>query len=115
MVTLSSKEAAVGKGNVSNLRPWKKGQSGNPGGKPKLTDEQRQASEKLRKYTPEVVDRLLQLCKSKDERVAHAACKTWLERGLPTDVVMRILEEREQRGEAGDLRQDLEWLLGEVG
>jgi DNA-binding transcriptional MerR regulator len=106
-------------GDVSNLRPWKKGQSGNPGGKPKLTPEQREATAKLRKYTPEVVDRLRQLCKSKDERVAHAACKTWLERGLPTDVVMRILEEREQRGEGGDLADDLRWLLrescGEVG
>jgi hypothetical protein len=105
-------------GNVAAKRidgRWGPGMSGNPSGKAKLTPEQREAAELLRKGTPKAVRKLETLMDHDDPKVSFPAIKLWLERGLPTDVVMRILEEREQRGVEGGLREDLEWLIGEVG
>jgi hypothetical protein len=94
---------------------WGKGASANPGGKMRLTPEQREAARLLREGTPKAVRLLEALMEDEDPKVSFPAIKLWLERGLPTDVVMRILEEREQRGEGGDLADDLRWLIGEVG
>jgi len=57
---------------------FKKGQSGNPGGRPK---ENAEVKELAREYGEAAVARLAQLMKSKNERVAVAACQVLLDRG----------------------------------
>lgn len=53
----------VDKDPKDNLKPWAKGQSGNPNGRPKLTPEQR----KLIKMSRQLVSKLLvELCHSTD-------------------------------------------------
>lgn len=51
---LRAEETAMARGNVVNLRPWRPGQSGNPGGRAKYTPEQRETLRQLRELTPEV-------------------------------------------------------------
>src|SRR5574343_314520 len=62
---------------------WKPGQSGNPGGRPAITDAVREAMEALKKATPGAVARLVELMASDDERVAHAAAKTIVDKAVP--------------------------------
>jgi len=50
------------KGNHSQLKKWKKGQSGNPSGRTKLTEDIKLAR---RKYTKEVIQGLLAQCLDK--------------------------------------------------
>lgn len=50
------------KGNHSQLRKWKKGQSGNPGGRKKLPDDLREAKSK---YSKHVIQGLLAQCLDK--------------------------------------------------
>lgn len=58
---------------------WKKGQSGNPGGRPKVVAE---VTELARKHCPAAIARLVKIMgKSKDERVVVAACVAILDRG----------------------------------
>jgi hypothetical protein len=47
----------AGKGNIKNLKPWKKGQSGNPGGRAKLTSEilQELAAKGYQPVTPQQI------------------------------------------------------------
>lgn len=65
-------------------RPFLKGQSGNPGGKPKALREVQEAARE--EYTAQVVARLGQLILSEDEHVARAACCDLWDRmwGKPT-------------------------------
>lgn len=64
---------------------WKKGQSGNPGGKPK---EFAIVRKQLRDAVPGALQRLVDLVGSDDERVALLACKEILNRtlGVPKPV-----------------------------
>lgn len=45
--------------NLKTLKPWKTGQSGNPGGRPKKTEEMRSAEELARKHSPEAIQALI--------------------------------------------------------
>lgn len=65
------------RGNSANLKPFQKGVSGNPGGKPKqFFDVQRLA----RQHSPRAFQRILELVESDDERIAYMASNTVLER-----------------------------------
>lgn len=57
---------------------WVKGQSGNPGGRPAVVAEVRRLA---RMHTGEAIDRLVELMRSTDERVAFAAIRELLDRG----------------------------------
>jgi hypothetical protein len=56
----------------------KKGQSGNPGGRPKLEGEIRALAQK---HGKPAIERLVELMASKNERVAVAAAQVILDRG----------------------------------
>jgi hypothetical protein len=66
----------VSVGKISNLKPFQKGTSGNPGGKPKGEDVRAMA----RKNTKKAFERILELIDSDDERVAFAAAKEVIDR-----------------------------------
>ena len=68
----------------AHLLPWKKGQSGNPGGRPKLSPELRQL---LLDKSGRAIERLVELMESQDERIAFMASKEILDRtyGRPKD------------------------------
>ena len=59
-------------------RPFRKGQSGNPGGRPKEVAEVRALA---RKHGQAAIKKLAALLKSKDERVVLGALKELLDRG----------------------------------
>ena len=72
-------------GRYGGLRPWKPGESGNPGGMPKGWSELKRAA---REQTAEAVERLVNLMRGKDAhgekvpaRTQHAAIETLLDRG----------------------------------
>lgn len=69
-----SSEASVAK--YSNLKPFQKGISGNPGGR-KKTDDIRVLA---RKHTKEAFERIVELIGSDDERVAIMAAKEVIDR-----------------------------------
>lgn len=71
---------------------FKKGQSGNPGGRPKSTPDEVEAIRKLRGLTQRAVEKVEELLESDDEKVRMAAAKEVLDRNLgkpvqPTDNV----------------------------
>ena len=57
---------------------WKPGQSGNPGGRPKVAGEVRELA---RQHGYEAIRRLVELMGSKNESVAMRACEALLDRG----------------------------------
>ncbi len=57
---------------------FKKGQSGNPGGRPKEVAEVRELA---KKHGPAAIKRLAKLMASENERTAVAACEAVLNRG----------------------------------
>lgn len=59
--------------------PWQKGQSGNPGGRPKVVGEIRDLA---RQHTATAIDTLVQVCKSGESESARvAAAQVLLDRG----------------------------------
>ena len=57
---------------------FRKGQSGNPGGKPAKTDAQREADEILRAGSPLAARKLLELCANEDNELALKAATALL-------------------------------------
>ena len=58
--------------------PFKKGQSGNPGGRPKEVSE---VKDLARTHGADAIERLVELIASDNERTAVAACEAILNRG----------------------------------
>lgn len=67
----------AGKGNIKNLKPFKPGQSGNPGGARKVPEEVKQA---LLAATPAAVSTLIELMATGGERVRVQAASIILDR-----------------------------------
>jgi uncharacterized protein DUF5681 len=65
--------------SLANLKPFKKGQSGNPGGRPKS---HREITQLALEGSEHAIRRLIALTSSKDERVALSACIAVLDRGI---------------------------------
>lgn len=65
---------------------FQKGQSGNPGGRPKECAEVKALA---REYGPEAIEKLVELLRGEDARVAKAAADSLLDRayGKPTQAV----------------------------
>ena len=64
---------------TANLKPFKKGQSGNPGGRRKS---HREITALALENSERAIRRLVELMASKDERVALSACIAVLDRGI---------------------------------
>ena len=70
-------------------RPFKKGQSGNPNGRPKIDPEVKEA---LRAATPKAVQKLIQLIDSNMDKIALKACCEVLDRVIGKPEVVSKLE-----------------------
>ena len=66
--------------------PWVKGQSGNPGGRPKI---EREVVELAREASPRAIGKLIQLVDHADPRIATVAANSVLDRafGKPTQPI----------------------------
>jgi Family of unknown function (DUF5681) len=62
-------------------RPFAKGMSGNPGGRPKKTPQLAEIEAQARAAAPDAIRRLVKLMDSNDGRVSIAACNAILDRG----------------------------------
>lgn len=60
---------------------FKPGQSGNPGGRPKKTDEEREVEALARQHCPRAIERLAELMDSDNDSAAMRACAEILDRG----------------------------------
>jgi hypothetical protein len=71
---------------VARKGQFQKGQSGNPGGRPKKTPDQREVIELAKEAAPRAIGRLVELVGNADPRVAISAATAVLERayGKPT-------------------------------
>ena len=73
---------------------WKRGQSGNPGGRPKISAEIRDLA---RIHGAQAIERLVELMHSKNESVAVRAAEALLDRGYGRPVQGIELNEHEAR------------------
>lgn len=69
-------------GTIKNLKPWKPGQSGNPGGRPKGI------AALARQHTDKAIEVLAKALDSKDERVRVTAAEKLLDRGYGKPLTM---------------------------
>ena len=69
--------AQVAPRHHANLKPFRKGTSGNPGGRPAISAQVRLRAQQL---TPKAIEKIIELMDSDDERVALMACKEILDR-----------------------------------
>ena len=67
---------------AGNLKPWSKGQSGNPGGRPKGI------AAKAREHTARAIDVLVEGMEDDDAKVRIAAAKEMLDRGYGKPLTM---------------------------
>jgi hypothetical protein len=74
------------KSNKRCGRPFQKGRSGNPGGRPRIEGEIRALAQQ---HGPAALERIVQLMKSENERVAVVACQAVLDRayGKPPQAI----------------------------
>jgi hypothetical protein len=70
--------------------PFAKGQTGNRNGRPRLTDEQRQAREMIRKGTVAAIATLIRALSSEDEDNRIKAASILVAKGLPSGVQLDI-------------------------
>lgn len=75
---------AENSGRAAPGRPFQKGQSGNPGGRPVKTDDERAGELYLRERTQAAAERLVQLQQSDDEKIALGATVAHLKITLGT-------------------------------
>lgn len=82
----STANATAIRGGVANLKPFKKGQSGNPAGRPKAATD---IVKIARDNSDKALKRLVKLIDSEEERVALAAAMAVLDRavGKPAQTV----------------------------
>lgn len=86
----SGKSTGKAKGNPGNLRPWKKGQSGNPGGRPKIEGAE-EIKEALKLHAPAAVDVVVSIMNDPEASSTNrlAAANAILDRtlGKPTQAI----------------------------
>jgi hypothetical protein len=74
MSATANSETYSGNGGVANLRPWKRGQSGNPNGRPAVP-QLAEIRELAAAKSVRSLERLVELVESEDERVSLMAAK----------------------------------------
>lgn len=83
----NSKRTAKRRGKPRG-KPFKPGESGNPGGRPKLPEEVRQALELMRgPLTLKAIETLERNMESNDGFVSNAAANIWLKKTLPDEAL----------------------------
>jgi hypothetical protein len=88
-MTSENRRKQTGRKNPSSA--WRPGQSGNPGGRPKVSAEIRNLA---REHGPKAIERLVALMHSQNESVAVRAAEALLDRGYGRP--MQGMELREQ-------------------
>lgn len=81
------KRAKPGRGRLANLRPFPKGVSGNPGGRPKADP---QVTAALEAGNLAMLELLWKHAHSKNEAISLRAVEAWLAKSLPDAKVLEL-------------------------